>query len=137
VFVVVELRARDCLRASRSFSPLRATIPGQSTRSQIGPSSRLLSLKDAQGLRDLRARDWAALGDHGGGGRCFSCGKSRALWLSRKRTDGKLGLAPQTDGIALRCWTDCRNAHVTSLLIACLCCTTMPLAHCWHIHHPQ
>jgi hypothetical protein len=71
-----------------SFSLLLAMLPLKKTGLQIECLCGLSRLEGAQGLRDLRAKDWAALGGHRGGGRCF-LRKRRALSLSRK-TDGKL-----------------------------------------------
>jgi hypothetical protein len=46
-------------------------ISERCTGYQTERRSGLSSLERAQGLRDLRAREWATLGDHGGGGMVF------------------------------------------------------------------
>jgi hypothetical protein len=76
--------ARIALSQGRSFNPQFAMISERCTGTQTECRSGLSSLERAQGLRDLRATEWAPLGDHGGGGMVFRGGKRRALSVFEK-----------------------------------------------------
>jgi hypothetical protein len=87
----------NCLRAKVGASiPLLMPLLERFTGSQIEWLSGLSGLERSQELRDLTARGWMALGDHGGGRIGFSWkmkgafgfekGRGRAFWS--KRGDG-------------------------------------------------
>jgi hypothetical protein len=130
VFVVVELSAKIDFERVWSFSRLLTMIPLEKTGPQFERLSGLPSLEGSQGLRDLRAKDWAALRDHGGG-RCFRRKEGRSRSRER-RTESFLSAGPLYSAAAI-------SSHVPYLIIDLDQIPVRPSASfsfttCWHIH---